>query len=417
MKKYLILTFTIVVAICGALLYKSSIIKTPQNKKTSVQKIPKEKKENNIDIQISAVGDVLAHQDQLDSQYNSETKQYDFDNNFKYVSPYIKKSDLALANLETTLAGTDHGNYTGYPTFNSPDALAKAVKDAGFGVISAANNHSIDKGSYGLKRTVSTVKGMGETLIGLRENESDKQYTIQDVKGIKVGMTSFTFETAPVKGQKTLNSIVVPSDVSNLISSFNPDKPDHDVSKIIEQVNLMKQEGAELTIVFMHWGVEYEREPNKYQKEMAQALADAGVDIIFGSHPHVIEPITYLNSSKTGKQCLVVYSMGNFLSNQRIERTNNKYTEDGMIVNVGVEKNIKTNAVSIVNTSYIPTWVDRTASGKHYNYEIVPLPAALKDKAAFDITDNTSEKKAEDSYTNTTSIVPSLDSRITVVNQ
>lgn len=371
----------------------------------------------NVEIQITAVGDVLAHQDQLNSQYDPVTKQYDFNNNFKFVTPYIKKSDLALANLETTLAGTENGGYTGYPTFNSPDALADAIKKAGFNVISASNNHVIDKGSSGVKRTISTINNMNEALLGLRATEQDKRYVIKDVKGVKIGMTAYSFETQPVHGNKTINSIAVPKDVEGLINTFNPEKPDHDVSQMIEQINLMKKDGAQFIIFFMHWGDEYQRQPNSYQKQMAQALADAGVDIIFGSHPHVIEPITYVNSSVSDKKCLVVYSMGNFLSNQRYERTNNKYTEDGIIVNVKVEKNAQTNKISILNTSFIPTWVDRTSKGKYYNYEIVPIPEALKDKAAFNMNDVLTEKKAEDSLANTNSIVQSLDNRITISNK
>lgn len=421
MRKYLIALAAVLMIFLGSIiLYKQFFLRyTDKKDRTGNNAVSTKKKTEEKDtvIQITAVGDILAHQDQLDSQYNPGTKQYDFNNNFKYVIPYIKKADLALANLETTLGGTEHGGYTGYPVFNSPDALAEAVKNAGFGVISAVNNHTIDKGSNGVKRTISVINNMGETLLGLRVSEQDKRYVIKDVKGIKIGMIAYSFETAPSGEYKTLNSIKVPKDVEGLMNTFNPGKSDHDIPEMLEQIKLMKQDGAEFIIFFMHWGEEYHRQPEAYQMEMAQSLADAGVDIIFGSHPHVIEPITYINSYKSGKSCLVVYSMGNFISNQRIERTNNLYTEDGIIVNVTVQKDIKNNKISILNTSYIPTWVDRTASGKYYNYEIIPLPEALQDKTAFNISDSASEKKADISLNNTYSIIHSFDDRITMANK
>lgn len=417
MKKYLAAVTAVLLILLVSALFWGHNIKDSGKKtdKNNTLQIKKEAEEKNIIIQITAAGDILAHQDQLNSQYDASTKQYDFNNNFKYVEPYIKKADLAITNLETTLGGTEHGGYTGYPVFNSPDTLAQALRNAGFDVISAVNNHTIDKGSYGVKRTISTINDMGETLLGLRAGEKDKRYVIKDVKGIKVGMIAYSFETAPIEGYKTLNSIKVPKDVECLRNIFNPAKADHDIPEMLEQINLMKKDGAELIIFFMHWGDEYHRQPDAYQKEMAQALADAGADIIFGSHPHVIEPIIRIDSKKSGKSCLVVYSMGNFISNQRIERTNNKYTEDGIIVNVTVKKDVETNRISILSSSYIPTWVDRTEKGKYYNYEIIPLPEALQDKHAFNVDDGISEKKAETSLANTYSIIHSMDERAAVV--
>lgn len=419
MKKFfIILPIFILILLSSCILYRQHIRENYiRNTTSSVDTTAKAIVNKNVEIQITAVGDVTAHLDQLNSQYDPVTKQYDFNNNFKFVTPYIKKADLSLANLETTLAGTEEGGYTGYPTFNSPDTLAEAIKNAGFDVISAINNHTIDKGSNGVKRTISTINNMGETLLGLRTTDQDKRYVIKDVKGIKIGMTAYSFETEPVNGNKTINSIVIPKDVEGLMNTFNPQKPDHDISQMIDQINLMKKDGAQFIIFFMHWGDEYQREPNAYQKQVAQSLADAGVDIIFGSHPHVIEPITYINSSVSGKKCLVVYSMGNFLSNQRYERTNNKYTEDGVIVNVKVQKDVQTNKISILNTSCIPTWVDRTPKGKYYNYEIIPIPEALKDKTAFNINDTITEKKVEDSLNNTNTIIQSMDHSITTSNK
>lgn len=355
-------------------------------------------------IKITAVGDILAHDDQLASQYNKNTNTYNFDDNFKYITPYIKTADLSICNLETTLAGVESGGFSGYPAFNSPDELLYAAKNAGFNVISAVNNHCIDKGSYGVIRTTKKIKDSNLTLLGLRSNIEEKRYTIKNVKGIKVALCAYSFETPLKEGNKTINSIPIPKDVVSLLNTFNPGNKDYDLPQIIEQVNLMKRDGAEVIIMVMHWGDEYQRQENEYQKYMAKELINSGVNIILGSHPHVIEKMEYMADSY-GKENLVVYSMGNILSNQRYERIGNRFTEDGVIVNVDITKDLMTGKISISNSSFIPTWVNRYPFGNHYGYDIVPLPIALKHKDSFNLNSAEAFTRATNSYNNTLDIM------------
>jgi len=196
----------VVFLLITTLFYTGCNIKASKNSKTAptisktIVTVPENK---NTEILITAVGDILVHQTQLDSQYISASKTYDFTNNFKFIKPYIQRSDLSLVNLETSLGG-DKKPYSGYPTFSTPDSILDALKDTGFKVISAANNHTMDSGGAGLLRTAEVVKSKGLTLLGLRSKDTDPDYMIQNIKGVNIGMTSYTFETAPLMAIKQL---------------------------------------------------------------------------------------------------------------------------------------------------------------------------------------------------------------------
>ena len=352
------------------------------------------------EVSIVAVGDIIIHEDQLKAQFNEVTGQYNFDNNFKYVKSHIQSADIALANLETTLAGKEN-KYTGYPLFNSPSSIVDAVKNCGFDILSTINNHTIDRGSAGVFSTLAEIQKRELKAIGTRENSDEKPYVIEDVKGIKLGIISYSYETPRKGNSKTLNAINIPWDLTKLLNTFSYEYLEQDLNKIKVQIDEMKSKGAEAIIFFIHWGNEYEREPNEYQKNIANTLCDYGVDVIIGSHPHVIEPIEFITSEKTGKKSLVVYSMGNFISNQQYERTNNRYTEDGIIVKIQLKKNSDSKEVTISEVSYIPTWVHKYSDNSKFVYEILPLTEALASKEKYNLNENMEVWRAENSQKNT----------------
>lgn len=349
---------------------------------------------------IVAVGDVIIHDDQLKAQFNEAAGEYDFENNFKYVKAHIQSADIALGNLETTLAGQAK-KYTGYPLFNSPSSIVDAMVNCGFDILSTANNHTIDRGSEGVLSTLKEIQKRNIKAIGTRENESVKPYIIEEVKGIKVGVISYSYETPRKGSSKTLNAIEIPSDVINLVNTFSYEYIDEDLKKIKGQIDEMKSKGAQAIIFFIHWGNEYERKPNVHQIRIANALCDYGVDIILGSHPHVVQPIEFITSEKTGNRCLVVYSMGNFISNQQYERTNNRYTEDGIIVNIDIKKSKLSNSITISGVSYIPTWVHRYTDNNKFVYEILPLTDALVSKDKYNLKKDIEVWRAENSEKST----------------
>lgn len=370
------------------------------NKKEAEVKLPVSENLEYKEASILAVGDILIHEDQLKAQFNEVTGEYNFENNFKYVKSHIESADIALANFETTLAG-EKQKYTGFPLFNSPSSIVDAMKSSGFDILSTINNHTIDMGSAGVLNTLEEIQKRNLIALGTRENLQKQPYIIQEVKGIKLGVISYSFET-PRKGEnKTLNAIEIPSEVINLLNTFSYEHIEEDLLRIKGQIDEMKSKGAEAIVFFIHWGNEYERSPNVHQIRIANALCDYGVDIILGSHPHVIQPIEFITSQKTGKRSLVVYSMGNFISNQQYERTNNRYTEDGIIVNIQIKKSMVSNNITISGVSYIPTWVHRYTENNKFVYEVVPLTDALASKEEYNLNEDIEVWRAENSEKST----------------
>ncbi|ACB84316.1 CapA family protein [Natranaerobius thermophilus] len=363
--------------------------------------------EETNEIVISAVGDVMVHGPQLEAQYDSEKNEYDFNDNFEYIKPYIDQADLALANLETVLAGGERG-YSGYPMFNSPDVLADALKNSGFNVLSTANNHSLDQGEAGLRRTVEVLEDRGLKAIGTKKQAEDDSYLIKEIEGIKIGLSAFTYETPRIDGQRTINGIPMSDKTAELIDSFNYDELNQDMEDLTERAEHLQDQGADVIAFFMHWGTEYERQPNEYQEKIAEELVDSGVDIIFGSHPHVVQPVEEIKTP-SGEEGIVIYSMGNFLSNQRREYLDRPYTEDGVIMHVTIEKDAHAD-IEITETAYTPTWVHKYRENEERNYEIVPLPDALEHEKIYNLHTEESVNRAQQSLENTNKILTTDDS-------
>ena len=359
-----------------------------------------------VEIQLTAVGDILIHAAQLRAHYNKNTNKYDFHNDFKFVKSYIEKADFAITNIETTFGG-EETKFTGYPTFNSPDELADALKNTGFDGISTASNHILDRGEIGFFRTLNVLKEKNFINLGSRADEKVPAFSVVDIKGIKVGMTAFVYETPTQGNHKTLNAIPIPKSMTNLINTFDYNNLEAEYLEMKSIINKMKDQKCDVILFEMHWGEEYQRQPNRYQKEIAQKLSDFGVDIIFASHPHVLQPIEFVKSSVSGKDTLVAYSMGNFVSNQRYELLPNqkRYTEDGLIVNARIRKDFEKEQTTIVEASYIPTWVNLYKENGKDIYEIVPLNDALLNPEAYNLKDKQTIWRANNSKNNTVSLM------------
>ena len=370
---------------------------TEENKEQDTEEINETTK-----LTISAVGDIMVHGPQLRAQYDHETNEYDFNDNFEHITSLIEQSDLALANLETVLAGEEQ-DFTSFPLFNTPDALADALKEAGFQVLSTANNHSLDRDKLGIKRTVEVIEDRGMKAIGTRKNTDKVSYIIKEIEGINIGLSAYTYETPRYNKQRTINGIPMSVEVNELLDSFNPEELDEDMNGMVERVELLQNEGADLIIFFMHWGQEYQRYPDEYQKKIAQELVENGVDVIFGSHPHVIQTVDEIKTD-SGKRGIIINSMGNFLSNQRSKYLNNPYTEDGIIFHIDILSD-GDEEVSIDKVSYTPTWVQRYHEGGQRNYSILPLPHALEDKEEYGLYNETDIERAERAWDNTRSIL------------
>src|SRR5690625_2355319 len=310
------------------------------------------------EITLAAAGDIMAHDDQIESALVTDGV-YDFNPMFKDVKPILSEADLTLSNFETTTGGADLG-YSGFPIFNSPDELIDAVSYAGVDVLTTANNHSLDTRDTGLIRTVQEIRERGIDTVGTYVDGSEERILVKDVDGITFGILSYTESTNGLGEQydpEYLDSIL------NLMTKEN-------ISRDIEAA---KAADVDFIITFMHWGEEYMTEPNATQVEYAEFMAEEGVDLILGSHPHVIQKSDVIET-EDGAETYVIYSLGNFISNQRVETLGEEYanTEDGIIVNFDIEKNDLTGETKITDVEYIPTWVyrDREEGRETYNYRI-----------------------------------------------
>ena len=339
-------------------------------------------------------GDILIHDNILWGAEQSDGS-YDFSKLFKEAKSYITKADYAVANLEVTLGGAEAGNYRGYPGFNSPDSLLDYVKADGFDMLLTANNHCLDTGLAGLKRTVQQLKTKGFDFLGTKETADDPTYIVKDINGIKIGMVAYTYGTnSSASGAGSL---------INYFSSSNLNKFYTDAQSVIDS---MKADGAEAIVFYMHWGNEYHTKPNTYQKAAAQQLCNMGVDVIVGGHPHVLQPVELIYAEGSDHTTVCLYSMGNSISNQRISEMTGLcetgHTEDGVLFNYTFTKN-SDGEVSLTAVDIIPTWVDRYGTPRNYQYTMYPLETS--DMAENYGLDADTVAKAKASYERTKKIM------------
>jgi len=372
MKKYMILLAGIIIAV-GLWIIIPPLLHEDLQEPVDTTRPPTEEPEQPVSLIISAVGDVMVHKPQIPAQYDSATDTYNFDNNFEYVKKYIERADLALCNLETTFAG---GTYTGYPVFNAPESLADALKKAGFDVALTANNHIMDMGLSGMKRTIQVAREAGLATAGTHL-EGEKDYTIVNVKDIRIGIVAYLYETPVIDSVPTVNGNVINSDAWSLLNTFSYDRLEEDLLKIKQSIQDAKADGVDLIVCYFHWGEEYQRSPNEYQQYMARESASYGADVIFASHPHVIQGVEMLTDEATGRTVPVFYSMGNFISNQRTETLDNRYTEQGIIAQAHIEYMKSEKKVLSIRMDAVPLWVDKYKRGGKDVYTIVPLDDSM----------------------------------------
>lgn len=343
---------------------------------------------------IGSTGDVLLHDRVIAGGLDKATGTYNYDNIFTYFTKYVEQVDYGVANMEGTLCGADNGySYKGYPCFNAPDAIVDSLKLAGFDMLLTANNHSYDTRSVGFHRTQQVIADRGLAYIGTMPDTQTLNYRVEDINGIKVGMTCYTYSTGKnSKGNTTLNGIGMTAEDSQLVNSFSYDDLDSFYQKLGKELEQMKQAGAECTVVFIHWGAEYKTTPNSWQKKIAQALCNLGVDVIVGGHAHVVQPIEVLtNENDPQKSTLCLYSLGNAVSNIRKSSTRPVDCEDGMLFTFTLAK-YSDGSVIVEGTDVLYTWVNRYTSketGREV-FAIIPLDTQVEDwKTAYNLTDST----------------------------
>lgn len=313
--------------------------------------------EEETSARIMANGDLLYH----DIIYISAKKSdgtYDFHENFEYVKPWLKQADLVIGDFEGTV-NKDH-YLAGYPLFNAPGEVMDAIKDAGYQVLDLAHNHILDSQIEGVVSTADAIEKAGMTPIGVYTHEPrDKApIVIKEVNGIKVALLAYSY------GFNGIEQSISQEDYNRYLSDLDEDKMKAEIERAEKE--------ADITIIMPQMGVEYQIEPTEEQKKLYHKMIDWGADIIFGGHPHVVEPAETVE--KDGDKKLIIYSMGNFISNQRIETMqdveNAKWTERGVLMDVTIKK--KSGKTTIETAQAHPSWVSRTPKGG-YSPEGYPL--------------------------------------------
>lgn len=300
-------------------------------------------------LKLIFAGDIMGHDAQIESALQPVNGTYNYDTCFRFVRDYIHSADIALANLEVTLAGEP---YKGYPLFSSPDELADAIKKAGFNILVTANNHSMDRSQPGLERTISVLdeKGIIRTGTFYNENQRQRDYPlILEKNKIRIAILNYTYGTngIPVRFPNIVNLI--------------------DTVQMAADLQKAKTADPDFIIVTIHWGTEYEREENLEQRTLAEFMLANGAGAVIGSHPHVVQPIReiYTDPDYPAEMKLVAYSLGNLISNQR-----RKHTDGGIFLEITLEKT--GDKVGILNYSCLPVWVYRPEYMGRYEYILLP---------------------------------------------
>ncbi|MDR0755170.1 MAG: CapA family protein [Prevotellaceae bacterium] len=321
----------------------------------------------NDTLRLVFIGDIMQHMPQINAAKMPDGT-YNYDSCFSFVADEIKYADFRVANLELTLSGTP---YSGYPCFSAPNELAETLKKTGINLLATANNHSCDRGSKGIIRTLDVLDKFGIYHVGTYRNISEKTFSypqIIDMKGIRVAFLSYTYGTNGI--------LVAYPNIVNLI----------DTAEIANDIKLAKKYKPDIIICVIHWGMEYQLKQNDEQKMLAQFMTSRGINLITGSHPHVVQPMETQTDSAGNIKSAVVYSLGNAVSNQNYE-----HTDIGAIAHVAVVKN--DTATRIVDCKYSLILRHRPVEKGKTKFYIIPAGKFYGNRQIFTETEYVSLRK------------------------
>ena len=333
-------------AVCSLICFPSCTASQPKEEEKP-STTPTEAVTDTIPTTLSLlfVGDLMQHQSQIDAA--TRPGGFDYSASFRHVAEEIGKADIAVANLECALGGKP---YTGYPCFSAPDEFLNAIRHAGFDLLSTANNHCLDRGSKGGKRTIQLLDSLSLHHLGTYPDsatQAQKHPLIVEKKGFKLAFIAYTYATNGIKA--------TPPFRVNYIDEQN----------IRKDIGRAKAAQPDAIIALMHWGEEYHSMPSAAQKELAEKMFAMGVTHIIGSHPHVVQPIEVRTDSLTGSRQLLVYSLGNFISGMSANKT-----DGGLMVRLTLEK--EQQQTRLKHTDYSLAWTLRPAHNPQKDYSLIP---------------------------------------------
>ncbi|WP_298200394.1 CapA family protein [Desulfosporosinus sp.] len=304
-------------------------------------------------VTLVATGDILMHNTQIASGQQADGS-FQFDSFFEPVRSLIEYGDYASTNFEAAMAGGSSG-YTGYPKFNSPDEMAATLKEAGYDVVITSNNHISDRGYLGAIRTMGVLRNAGLDILGTYQSQEEKEsFLIKDLDGIRVGYLAYSYGT---------NGIPVPKEHPYFFNFLNKET-------VLKEINQLRPK-VDVLVLVLHWGVEYSLQPTEEQRKLARIFLEAGVDVILGSHPHVIQPMEVMKINNQDK--FVIYSMGNFIGDQRgVERNS------GVILNLNFQKDMSRGQTVLKNVSYTPTYSHSYLDKGRRRFRVVAVEDAIR---------------------------------------
>jgi poly-gamma-glutamate synthesis protein (capsule biosynthesis protein) len=313
------------------------------------------------------MGDIMQHSPQINAAKMPDGT-YNYDSCFSFVASEIEYADFRVANLEFTLAGAP---YSGYPRFSAPDAIAETLKKAGIDLLSTVNNHSCDRGSKGIVRTLDVLDQLGIYRVGTYRNIAEKTFLypqIVDMKGIRIAFLAYTYGT---------NGL--PIGYPNIVNLI-------DTAEIVNDIKLAEKYDPDMIICLMHWGLEYQLKQNSEQTALAQFMISRGVNIIIGSHPHVVQPMETQTDSMGNIKSAVVYSLGNAVSNQNYE-----HTDIGATAHIAIVKN--DTATKIIDCKYSLILRHRPAENGKTKFYIIPANKFYDNRHLFTATEYAALRK------------------------
>jgi len=320
------------------------------------------------EARLTAVGDIMMHLPQTKAGYDVNTQTYQFDSFFTEVASLLSAGDWVIGNLETPLSDNDPRGYTGFPEFNAPPELADALKTAGFNILTTANNHALDRRERGIISTLEHVKSRHIVPIGTAATQEEaEQLHIITHNEISMAILAYTYGT---------NGIPIPEGKSYLVSLI-------DEQKMIDDIKKARDSEVDLVTIALHFGNEYQPLPTKEQQSLVEALFRAGADIILGSHPHVLQPYEVkeiIRNDGTLAQGIVIYSMGNFISNQDRIRNNKKPTDVGVIFEINIRKHFPEGRIEYKEITALPTYVHKWMINGKQAYRVLPLESVLTER-------------------------------------
>jgi len=321
-------------------------------------------------VKLISAGNIMATETQI-SQAKIDENSYDFSPSFDFISPYLQEGDLVIGDLEVSQAGPDvsyggYSGYTGWPLFNSPQELTDALYDAGINIFNLANNHVLDRGYDGLMNTIDHIRGMGAITIGAyKSSDEQEEILIIEKNGISIALIGYTYST---------NGNYIPEGHEYIVNHT----PEFlDISPIIEDIQTAIKKGADLVVVFAHWGAEHAHEPQpEYLRLRAEEMAQAGADLIIGGHPKWIQPLEWFfieSDDGSTRAALAAYSQGSFLTHQYAgDGYNEVYSEYSILLDIDVTKDYHTGDTWISDVDYEICWVNR-----HWRHRVLPLSAVF----------------------------------------